>query len=646
MNSYTPQSSFIGTTRYVSDKKVLTESYGFDGDVAYVIGKTGEKFTIKESYAKYNHEWTKIEGSSSDSDSTSGKEITKVSELENDSNYQTDADVKSALTDYAKTSEVDEQITKKIADVVAGAPEAFDTLKELADWIENHQTDATTMNSAINKNTSDIADIQSSVSDHTNNADIHVTKSEKERWDNKSDFSGSYNDLTDAPAIPDVKEWALADTKPVYTATEVGALAADTVIPSKISELENDSNYQDETSVDNKISTSLESYAKTADVTTAIETAVEPYAKTTDVNASLEVYAKTEAMTAAIETAVEPYAKSEDVESEMTETKTSLSESINTVADKMVLPDPYVENDKILYCNGYGVIIEKVDDNTNKAIYYQLEGKKEIQFPANISVVAGAKNKNCDNTCVIMNSGSILQVYGGSAGKGNVGNATIIINGGSISDAITGGGMIFGLGNVDGNQKFTNHVGVTNIIVNNTDNNVKLIFGGAYSHGTVGKANVVLNNGSAQYVTAAGSNGYTADASLTINNGKYHVVQGVNRGDTSDVHIVVNGGTIDNLYAGAESDKSCTANFIHSDVTLNGGKVTKLAAGYNGGADYNPDGYVTGSYKSGILTDESNATSMKFVKNDDVLKKTDDTVILDGKKITFNEDGTVHWENV
>ena len=629
MNSYTPQSSFIGTTRYVSDKKVLTESYGFDGDVAYVIGKTGEKFTIKESYAKYNHEWTKIEGSSSDSDSTSGKEITKVSELENDSNYQTDADVKSALTDYAKTSEVDEQVTKKIADVIAGAPEAFDTLKELADWIENHQTDATAMNSAINKNSSDIANVQSSVSNHSNNSDIHVTKAEKEKWDSKSDFSGSYNDLTDTPVIPDVKEWALADNKPVYTATEVGALAADTAIPSKVSELENDSNYQDETSVDNKISTSLESYAKTADV-----------------NASLEVYAKTTDVTTAIETAVEPYAKSEDVESKIAETKTSLTESINTVADKMVLPAPYVEDDKILYCNGYGVIIEKVDDNTNKAIYYQLESKKEIQFPANISVVAGAKNKNCDNTCVIMNSGNILQVYGGSAGKGNVGNATIIINGGSISDAITGGGKIFGLGNVDGNQKFTNHVGVTNIVINNTDNNVSLIYGGAYSHGTVGKANVVLNNGSAQYVTAAGSNGYTADASLTINNGKYHVVQGVNRGDTSDVHIVVNGGTIDNLYAGSESDKTCSANFIHSDVVLNGGKVTKLAAGYNGGADYNPVGYVTGSYKSGILTDESNATSMNFVKNDDVLKKTNDTVILDGKKITFAEDGTVHWENI
>lgn len=600
MNSYTPQSSFIGTTRYVFDKKALTELYGFDGDIAYVIDKTGEKFTIKESYTKYNHRWTKIEGSSSSgSDSTGGKEITKVSELENDSNYQTSDDVKSTLADYAKTADVEKQVANKIADVVAGAPEAFDTLKELADWIESHQTDATSMNAAINKNSKDIADINSAVNDHTNNSDIHVTSAEKEKWDNKSDFSGNYNDLTNIPVIPDVKEWALSDTKPVYTAAEVGALAVDTVIPVKVSELENDSKYQDETSVDNKITSSLE-----------------------------------------------PYAKSEDVESEISETKNSLTESISVVADKMVLPDPYVENDKILYCNGYGVIIEKVDDNTNKAIYYQLESKKEIQFPANTSVVAGAKNKNCDNTCVIMNSGNILQVYGGSAGKGNVGNATIIINGGSISDAITGGGMIFGLGNVDGNQKFTNHVGVTNIVVNNTDNNVKLIFGGAYSHGTVGKANVVLNNGSAQYVTAAGSNGYTADASLTINNGKYHVVQGVNRGDTSDVHMVVNGGTIDNLYAGAESDKTCTANFIHSDVTLNGGKVTKLAAGYNGGVDYNPDGYVTGSYKSGVLTDEADATSMNFVKNDAVLKKTEDTIILDGKKITFAEDGTVHWENV
>ena len=46
-----------------------------------------------------------------------------------------------------------------------------------------------------------------------------------------SNFSGSYNDLTDKPTIPSVPSWAMADTKPTYTAAEVGALPDNTVIP-------------------------------------------------------------------------------------------------------------------------------------------------------------------------------------------------------------------------------------------------------------------------------------------------------------------------------------------------------------------------------------------------------------------------------
>jgi len=39
---------------------------------------------------------------------------------------------------------------------------------------------------------------------------------------------------------PTVKEWAKEETKPTYTAEEVGALPANTFIPQKVSELEND----------------------------------------------------------------------------------------------------------------------------------------------------------------------------------------------------------------------------------------------------------------------------------------------------------------------------------------------------------------------------------------------------------------------
>ena len=37
---------------------------------------------------------------------------------------------------------------------------------------------------------------------HTENTTVHVTAAERTAWNNKSDFSGSYNDLTNKPTIP------------------------------------------------------------------------------------------------------------------------------------------------------------------------------------------------------------------------------------------------------------------------------------------------------------------------------------------------------------------------------------------------------------------------------------------------------------
>ena len=55
----------------------------------------------------------------------------------------------------------DGSVTKKVADAVASivsdAPEAYDTLKEISDWISNHSSDAAAMNSQIQTNKTDIA---------------------------------------------------------------------------------------------------------------------------------------------------------------------------------------------------------------------------------------------------------------------------------------------------------------------------------------------------------------------------------------------------------------------------------------------------------------------------------------------------------
>jgi len=52
---------------------------------------------------------------------------------------------------------------------------------------------------------------------HSGNTNIHVTASEKSTWNNKSDFSGNYNDLTNKPTIPSI--WS--GTKAQYDAIAV-----------------------------------------------------------------------------------------------------------------------------------------------------------------------------------------------------------------------------------------------------------------------------------------------------------------------------------------------------------------------------------------------------------------------------------------
>lgn len=110
-----------------------------------------------------------------------------VSELNNDKSYQTAEEVGQAVTDG-------------VARIVAGAPEDFDTLKEMSDWISSHETSAAAMNSAISDNSIAIAN-------HTSNSDIHVTKAEKIKW-NKLD-----SDLKDGTIIVAEATKATQDAK-------------------------------------------------------------------------------------------------------------------------------------------------------------------------------------------------------------------------------------------------------------------------------------------------------------------------------------------------------------------------------------------------------------------------------------------------
>lgn len=54
---------------------------------------------------------------------------------------------------------VDKKVADAVAAIVNNAPESYDTLKEISDWISGHENDASAMNSAIQTNKTDIANL-------------------------------------------------------------------------------------------------------------------------------------------------------------------------------------------------------------------------------------------------------------------------------------------------------------------------------------------------------------------------------------------------------------------------------------------------------------------------------------------------------
>ena len=69
-------------------------------------------------------------------------------------------DLKANKADVYTKAETDTAVSNKVAEIIANAPEDFDTLKEMSDWIDSHEESASAMNTAIKQNTSDIANLK------------------------------------------------------------------------------------------------------------------------------------------------------------------------------------------------------------------------------------------------------------------------------------------------------------------------------------------------------------------------------------------------------------------------------------------------------------------------------------------------------
>jgi hypothetical protein len=83
---------------------------------------------------------------------------------------------------YTKT-ETDNKITEKVSEIVSGAPEDFDTLKEMSDWLTEHEDSAASMNSAIQKNAEDIVTANTNITKNTTDIATANTAIQKNKTD-------------------------------------------------------------------------------------------------------------------------------------------------------------------------------------------------------------------------------------------------------------------------------------------------------------------------------------------------------------------------------------------------------------------------------------------------------------------------------
>lgn len=309
--------------------------------------------------------------------------------------------------------------------------------------------------------------------------------------------------------------------------------------------------------------------------------------------------------------------KNEDILDTFTLTQDEIFEDIHT---ELYNVEPYILSDNFLIANGYPIVVEKVDENTNKATYFVSGEKREIEFKAglNTAIIGGTHGTNCHSSSIVVNSGTVGVVHGGCYKDGDVGDATIVINRGKFT-AVYGGGMP-----LTSVTDRANHVGHSHIVVNNTDEKFD-VFGGGYSYASVGSADVEINGGTVAYVTAGGANGVVGNGKITVNGGNADVVQSVNRGIVGAIHLTVNDGVVAAVYAGVEPDDgdemtTATGTFGHVIVELYGGSVQKLTAGANNSVkDFDPTGFVSGTYCDGVLQDESQAENLGLTK----IKKSD-----------------------
>ena len=254
------------------------------------------------------------------------------------------------------------------------------------------------------------------------------------------------------------------------------------------------------------------------------------------------------------------------------------------------------------FANGTSIVIEKrTDGNEGALIKWTEDGTaKELLVSEYSSVFGGSHDstEKISSTSITMNGGKLRNIFGGGLHKSYVVKSLVTINDGNVAGVQGGGASSYAKSTCHrpwfamkaNKEDATTVVEEANVIING--GTISSAFAGGEGISYTKNANITLNKGNVGYLSGSGSNGYTDTAVMEVNGGTTEVMQGVNRGLVENVDMTINGGTINNLYAGAEaSDDDINNNVPNNElgrvndafVTIYGGTIENVSAGYYGG---------------------------------------------------------------
>ena len=531
-----------------------------------------------------------------------------------------------ALVDNYDDSELRGLIDTKIADLVGGAPEALDTLKELGDALNTHEdaydallevvgnkADANHIHDQYLTEHQDISGKVDKVDGKSLVDDAEIERlAQVDNYDD-SELRGLIDRKADADHVHDQYLTEHQDISGKVDKEEGKSLVDD----AEIARLAQVDNYDDA-----ELKTLI--YAK-ADK----KHSHEQYITLQNLEAKVD---KVDGKSLVDDTEIARLALVDNYDDSEVKERVNVLETINLETK------PYVDKNGMLVLCGCpavarpntGKLLDSEANETDVVVsvrFYQNALDKFVftadQF-ANLRICmgygaegVGTKRNIVETTLELYDLDRVFIVDGGSQITGEIGTVNIIAERCNYIDGIQGArGMNGGERNI-----------VHNFNVKVKDcGSIDTLFGGANGYAVVWNSHVEVENTNVNCLVAGGSNGFVRKSEVVLNGGNITVMQGVNRGILEEAKLIVNSGNVTNFYAAGDTqDNSVTGTQYKAIVELNGGTIQNFFNGNSNSLPFNssniegtisPDCTVLNGDTSMLVVKQPEAQAPSFAFNE------------------------------